>query len=93
MTDTALAAPSFAEREFRVGSAISTTLTVLSRNVLTFGIVAGIASLPTVLLINSDDHVIRIGGYALSAGRGQGGVPGGVGGGRVRQAVFHRPGL
>jgi hypothetical protein len=49
MTDTSLAAPSFAEREFRVGSAISAAITVLSRNLLPFCIVTAIASLPTVL--------------------------------------------
>jgi hypothetical protein len=52
MTDISLAAPSFAEREFRVGSAISTTITVLSRNLLPFCIVTAIASLPTVLIFS-----------------------------------------
>jgi uncharacterized membrane protein len=72
MTDISLAAPSFAEREFRVGSAMSKTIKVLSRNALTFGIVTGVANLPTVLLMrvyrvmNSYDLVIRIGGLALS---------------------------
>jgi hypothetical protein len=112
MTDTSLTAPNFSEREFRVGNAMSKAIAVLSRNVLPFGIVAGIASLPTVLLFNTvtiwlatPAPVIGMIGAvvlfgALSAGapgagprpakphadrprRGQGGVPGGVRGGRV----------
>ena len=53
MTDMSLAAARFAEREFRVGSAMSKTITVLSRNLLTFCIVTTIASLPVVLLFNT----------------------------------------
>jgi hypothetical protein len=53
MTDMSLAAGRFAEREFRVGSAMSKTITVLSRNLLTFCIVTTIASLPVVLLFNT----------------------------------------
>jgi hypothetical protein len=52
MTDTSLAAPSFAEREFRVGSAISAAITVLSRNLLPFCIVTAIGSLPTALVFS-----------------------------------------
>ena len=58
MTDISLAAPSFAEREFRVGSVISAAITVLSRNLLPFCIVTAIANLPYVLLFN-DGGVIR----------------------------------
>ena len=58
MTDTSVAAPSFAEREFRVGSVISAAITVLSRNLLPFCIVTAIANLPYVLLFN-DGGVIR----------------------------------
>jgi len=59
MTDMSLAAARFAEREFRVGSAMSKTMTVLSRNVLTFCIVTTIASLPIVLLFNAPGVPIR----------------------------------
>jgi hypothetical protein len=59
MTDMSLAAARFAEREFRVGSAMSKTITVLSRNVLTFGLVTLIASLPVVLFFNAPGVLIR----------------------------------
>ena len=60
MTDTALAAPSFAESEFRIGSVMSKTIIVLSRNLLTFCIVTAIANLPHVLLINRENYGIKM---------------------------------
>ena len=59
MTEMSLAAARFAEREFRVDSAMSKTMTVLSRNVLTFCMVTAIASLPIVLLFNAPGVLIR----------------------------------
>ncbi|HEY7301815.1 MAG TPA: hypothetical protein VH684_28325 [Xanthobacteraceae bacterium] len=59
MTNLSLAVPSFAEREFRVGSAMTKTTTVLARNLLKFSIVTAIASLPTVLLFGSRTLFIR----------------------------------
>jgi hypothetical protein len=58
MTDMSVAAASFAEREFRVGAAMSKAMTVLSRNVLTFGIVTLIASLPNVLFFNRQNPLV-----------------------------------
>jgi len=50
MTDVPLPPASYAEREFRVGEAMHKAMTVLSRNVLMFSVVTGIASLPGVFL-------------------------------------------
>jgi hypothetical protein len=41
----------YSEGEFRVGDVLSRTFTVLSRNLLPFGVVAGIAYLPTLALM------------------------------------------
>jgi hypothetical protein len=57
MTDMSLPAATFAENEFRVGNAVNKAYTVLSRNVLTFSLVTGIAALPGVLLFNRHDDV------------------------------------
>jgi len=54
MTDISLPAARFAEREFRVGEAMSKALQTLSRNVLPFSIVTGIAALPSVLIFESN---------------------------------------
>ena len=61
------------EHEFREGSAMSKAMAVFSRNLLPFGIVTAIASLPTVLLFNGHEDVVRInpaaaGALALSGG-------------------------
>ena len=58
MTDISVASASFAEREFRVGAAMSEAMRVLSRNVVTFSIVTFIASLPTVLLFNPHNELV-----------------------------------
>ena len=50
MTDISLPISRFAEHEFRVGDAMNKSIQILSRNVLPFSIVTGIAALPTVLL-------------------------------------------
>jgi len=47
------------EHEFREGSAMSKAMAVFSRNLLPFGIVTAIASLPTVLLFNGHEDVVR----------------------------------
>ena len=60
------------EHEFREGSAMSKAMAVFSRNLLPFGIVTAIASLPTVLLFNGHEDVVRnpaaAGALALSGG-------------------------
>jgi len=50
MTDISLPAARFAEREFRVGEAMNKAMQTLSRNVLPFSVVTGIAALPSVLI-------------------------------------------
>jgi hypothetical protein len=50
MTDALLPASSVAARDFRVGDAMNKAITMLSRNLLPFSIVTGIAALPHVLL-------------------------------------------
>src|SRR6516162_5298083 len=58
------------EHEFREGSAMSKAMAVFSRNLLPFGIVTAIASLPTVLLFNGHEDVnpAAAGAVALSGG-------------------------
>jgi hypothetical protein len=57
MTDISLPASRFAEREFRVGDAMNKAIQILSRNVLPFSIVTGIAALPSVLIFErSSDY-------------------------------------
>jgi hypothetical protein len=50
MTDISLPASRFAEREFRVGDAMNKAMQTLSRNVLPFSLVTGIAALPSVFV-------------------------------------------
>jgi hypothetical protein len=50
MTNIPTTTTRFAETDFRVGRVISRSLSVLSRNLLTFAIVTGVAYLPTLLL-------------------------------------------
>jgi hypothetical protein len=50
VTDTLMPAASVAEREFRVGDTMNKAITMLSRNLLPFSIVTGVAALPQVLL-------------------------------------------
>jgi hypothetical protein len=52
MTDTLLPASRVAEREFRIGDAMNKSITMLSRNLLPFSIVTGVAALPHVLLFD-----------------------------------------
>jgi len=52
MTDLALPAAGFADRAFRIGTALNKALAVLSRNLLPFCIVSGIAALPNLLWSN-----------------------------------------
>jgi hypothetical protein len=49
MTDASLPAGRFATGEFRIGRVISRTFSVLSRNIVKFSVVTGIAVLPTLL--------------------------------------------
>jgi hypothetical protein len=53
MTDISLPAYRFDEREFRVGDAMSKSIRILWRNMLPFGIVSGIAALPSLLMFAS----------------------------------------
>lgn len=50
MTDAALPADRYTAGEFRVGKVINRALSVLSRNIVKFSIVTGIAALPTLLI-------------------------------------------
>ena len=50
MTDLSLPATRFSTREFRVGEAMNKAMQTLSRNVLPFSTVTGLAALPSVLL-------------------------------------------
>jgi MFS family permease len=59
MTDTSLPASRFAERDFRVGNAMNQAIQVLSRNVVPFSIVTGVAALPSVLLFGRDPGAIK----------------------------------
>jgi hypothetical protein len=52
MTDLSLPATRFSEREFRVGEAMNKAMQTLSRNVLPFSIVTGVAALPSILLFD-----------------------------------------
>jgi hypothetical protein len=51
MTDQSLPAGGFAERDFNVGQVFNRTVSILSRNLLPFGVVAAIAALPSALLL------------------------------------------
>jgi len=50
MTDIPMPAARFAEREFRIGDAMSKSMLTFLRNLLPFTIVTGIAALPSVLV-------------------------------------------
>jgi hypothetical protein len=52
MSEMTLPATTFAERDFRVGEAMNKAITMLSRNLLPFSIVTGVAALPQVLLFD-----------------------------------------
>jgi hypothetical protein len=67
MTDTSVAAAHFAESDFRVGSVLSRSASVLSRHFLTFFIVTLIACLPGFLLTNMQTIVPTDHPEALSA--------------------------
>jgi hypothetical protein len=61
MTDSAYpASPSqrFAERDFSVGAVFNRTFAILSRNLLPFGLVAAVASLPSALLLTPGVDVV-----------------------------------
>jgi hypothetical protein len=64
MTDISLPASRFAEREFRVGDAMNKAIQTLSRNVLPFSIVTGIAALPSVLIFERNAAVQTPGAVA-----------------------------
>jgi hypothetical protein len=59
MTDTLLPAASVAERDFRVGDTMNKAITMLSRNLLPFSIVTGIAALPHLLLFERHNGVTQ----------------------------------
>jgi hypothetical protein len=61
MTDISLPASRFAEREFRVGDAMNKAIQILSRNVLPFSIVTGIAALPSVLVFQTNHELETVG--------------------------------
>jgi len=50
MTDASLPMNRFAEGDFSVGKVLNRTFSVLSRNLLPFGVVTAVANLPTLLL-------------------------------------------
>jgi hypothetical protein len=52
MSEMTLPATTFAERDFRLGEAMNKSITMLSRNLLPFSIVTGIAALPQVVLFD-----------------------------------------
>jgi hypothetical protein len=68
MTDISLPAYRFNEREFRVGDAMSKSIGILWRNMLPFGIVSGIAALPSLLMFQSSSAVVTwiLGGMLLA---------------------------
>jgi hypothetical protein len=51
MTDQSLPAGRFAERNFSVGLVFNRSFSILSRNLLPFGLVAAVAALPSALLL------------------------------------------
>jgi FtsH-binding integral membrane protein len=51
MTDSALPSQRFAERDFSTGQVFNRTFSIMSRNLLPFGLIAAIASLPSALLL------------------------------------------
>jgi hypothetical protein len=50
LADISLPVSRFAEREFRIGDALNKTILTLSRNLLPFSVVTGIAALPGILI-------------------------------------------
>jgi hypothetical protein len=61
VTDTLLPAATVAEREFRVGDTMNKSITMLSRNLLPFSIVTGVAALPQVLLFDRHSGAAQTG--------------------------------
>ena len=59
MSEMSLPATAFAERDFRVGDAMNKAITMLSRNLLPFSIVFGIAALPQALLFDHYDGQLQ----------------------------------
>src|SRR5262245_17076030 len=59
MTDASSTPARFAESDFNVGRVINRSATVLSRNFVTFFIVAAVAYLPTLLLMKIADDPTR----------------------------------
>ncbi len=51
MTDQLLPAASYAERDFNIGQVFNRTVSILSRNMLPFGLIAAIAAVPSALLL------------------------------------------
>jgi hypothetical protein len=51
MTDSALPSQRFVERDFSTGQVFNRTFSIMSRNLLPFGLIAAIASLPSALLL------------------------------------------
>jgi hypothetical protein len=68
MSEMTLPATAFAERGFSVGESMSKSFTMLSRNLLPFSMVAGVAALPQLLFIDNASNVALIAaGVLLSA--------------------------
>ncbi len=51
MADQSLPAASYAERDFNIGQVFNRTVSILSRNMLPFGLIAAIAAVPSALLL------------------------------------------
>jgi hypothetical protein len=64
MTDTSLPSARFAERDFRAGEVFNRTFSVLSRNLLPFGIMTAVAALPNTLLFTPGTRVVSAAGVA-----------------------------
>jgi hypothetical protein len=91
MTDISLPATRFSVREFRVGEALNKAMQTLSRNVLPFSIVTGLAALPSVLIfqrnadeVDSATMAILFSVGILAFGRAERAQPGGRAERRVR---------
>jgi hypothetical protein len=58
MTDASVASAQFAERDFRAGQVFNRTFSIMSRNLLPFGVVAAIAALPSALLLTPGVDIV-----------------------------------
>ncbi len=70
MTDTSLPSARFAERDFRAGQVFNRAFTVLSRNLLPFGLITTVAAVPNALLFTPGVNLIdgAAGGVVVTLG-------------------------